>query len=294
MVCGGRPSTQDPSILGKPISLKGEPYMVVGVLPRGAQMPNPADVWTPLMPDDPHGVCVGNNCLILMRLKPGVTWDQVRAQLAHMPPPRNTDLSKAKVWYFPSLLHAYAGNAMREQTQALMAAVSFILLIACANLAGLTLARIHRRVPEMATRMALGASRGRILRQLWVENLVLALAGGACGVGLALALFPVIKQLLPDEMIPIGGFAPEWLGAGLCARNFSRHQPAVWRSAGARNTPRGPAQFDCVGHALRGRRIGSRPAMADRRGGRTDRRAAGRCGAAGADRRPSGVAAAWI
>ena len=198
---------EDPSILGKPISLKGEPYMVVGVLPRGAQMPNPADVWTPLMPDDPHGVCVGNNCLILMRLKPGVTWDQVRAQLAHMPPPRNTDLSKAKVWYFPSLLHAYAGNAMREQTQALMAAVSFILLIACANLAGLTLARIHRRVPEMATRMALGASRGRILRQLWVENLVLALAGGACGVGLALALFPVIKQLLPDEMIPIGGFA---------------------------------------------------------------------------------------
>ena len=198
---------QDPSILGKPISLKGEPYMVVGVLPRGAQMPNPADVWTPLMPDDPHGVCVGNNCLILMRLKPGVTWDQVRAQLAHMPPPRNTDLSKAKVWYFPSLLHAYAGNAMREQTQALMAAVSFILLIACANLAGLTLARIHRRVPEMATRMALGASRGRILRQLWVENLVLALAGGACGVGLALALFPVMKQLLPDEMIPIGGFA---------------------------------------------------------------------------------------
>jgi hypothetical protein len=67
---------------------------VVGVLPRGAQMPNPADLWTPLMPDDPHGVCVGNNCLILMRLKQGATWDQVRAQLAHMPPPRNTNLAK--------------------------------------------------------------------------------------------------------------------------------------------------------------------------------------------------------
>ena len=198
---------QDPSILGKTILLKGEAYTVVGVLPRGAQMPSPADLWTPLMPDDPHGICVGDNCLILMRLKSGATWDQVRAQLAHMPPPRNTDLAKQNVWYFPSPLHTYAGSSMRDQTRALMAAVGFILLIACANLAGLMLARIHRRTPEMATRMALGASRARILRQLWMENLVLALAGGAAGLGLAAALFPAMKQLLPEEMIPIGGFA---------------------------------------------------------------------------------------
>lgn len=196
----------DPGILGKPILLKGAPYTVVGVLPRGAQMPHPADVWTPLMPSDPHGVCAGNNCLILMRLKPGATWEQVRAQLAHMPPPRNTNLNKEDVWYYPSLLHAYAGSAMKAQTEALMLAVGFILLIACANLAGLMLARIHRRTPEMATRMALGASRGRVLRQLWVENLLLALMGGAAGVGLALGLFPAMKQLLPTDMIPIGGF----------------------------------------------------------------------------------------
>lgn len=198
---------QDPAILGKSILLKGEPYTVVGVLPRGAQMPSPADLWTPLMPDDPHGICVGDNCLILMRLKPGATWDQVRTELVHMPPPRNTDLARQDVWYFPSPLHTYAGSSMRDQTRALMAAVGFILLIACANLAGLMLARIHRRTPEMATRMALGASRPRILRQLWIENLVLALAGGAAGLGLALALFPAMKQLLPDAMIPIGGFA---------------------------------------------------------------------------------------
>jgi predicted permease len=198
---------EDSAILGRSILLKGEPYTVVGVLPRGAQMPNPADLWTPLMPDDPHGVCVGNNCLILMRLKSGASWDQVRAQLAHMPPPRNVSLAKENVWYFPRPLQKYSGDAMRQQTQALMLAVGFILLIACANLAGLMLARIHRRTPEMATRMALGASRARILRQLWIENLVLAVAGGAAGLGLALALFPAMKQLLPDEMIPIGGFA---------------------------------------------------------------------------------------
>ncbi len=198
---------QDPGILGRTILLKGEPYTVVGVLPRNAQMPSPADLWTPLMPDDPHGICVGDNCLILMRLKPGATWDQVRTQLAHLPPPRNTNLAKQNVWYFPSPLHTYAGSSMRDQTRALMAAVGFILLIACANLAGLMLARIHRRTPEMATRMALGASRARILRQLWIENLVLAIAGGAAGLGLALTLFPAMKQLLPDDMIPIGGFA---------------------------------------------------------------------------------------
>src|SRR5579863_5377437 len=197
----------NPAMLGKKILLKGAPYTVVGVLPAGAQMPNQADVWTPLMPDDPHGVCVGNNCLILMRLKPGATWDQVRAQLSHMPPPRNTDPAKEDVWYFPSPIHVYAGSAMKEQTRALMAAVGFILLIACANLAGLMLARIHRRTPEMATRMALGASRARILRQLWIENLVLAMVGGAAGLGVALGLFPMLKKLLPDEMIPIGGFA---------------------------------------------------------------------------------------
>jgi predicted permease len=197
---------EDPSILGKSILLRGAPYTVVGVLPQGAQMPNPADVWTPLMPSDRNGVCAGNNCLILMRLKPGATWDQVRTQMAHLPPANNTNLAKQRVWYYPSPLHFYAGSSMRRQTQALMAAVGFILLIACANLAGLMLARIHRRTPEMATRLALGATRVRILRQLWIENLVLALAGGAVGLGLALALFPAMKQLLPDEMIPIGGF----------------------------------------------------------------------------------------
>jgi predicted permease len=220
-------------ILGQSILLKGAPYTVVGVLPQGAQMPNPADVWTPLMPDDPHGVCVGNNCLILMRLKRGATWEQVRAQLAQMPAPRNTSLAKENVWYFPQPVHVYAGSSMKEQTQALMLAVGCILLIACGNLAGLMLARIHRRTAEMATRMALGASRARLLRQLWVENLVLALVGGAVGLGLAAALFPAMKRLLPEFMIPIGGFALDGrvlaftLGASVAASLLFGALPAL-------------------------------------------------------------------
>ncbi len=197
----------DPHILGEAIDLKGAPYTVVGVLPRGAQMPNPADLWTPLTPDAPHSSCAGFNCMILMRLKPGASWEQVSAQLAHLPQPQNLTEGSWEYRYYTSPINAYAGSSMREQTQALMLAVGLILLIACANLAGLMLARIHRRMPEMATRMALGGTRARILRQLWAENLVLAMLGGAAGVVLACGLFPVLRQLLPDGMIPIGGFA---------------------------------------------------------------------------------------
>jgi predicted permease len=195
----------DRAILGKAILLKGAPYTVVGVLPPGAQMPHPADVWTPLMPGDPNGLCGGTNCWILMRLKPGATWNQLRTEVAHTPLGDEIDPQKEDAWYYPTPLHTYSGSSMKDETQALMAAVGFILLIACANLAGLMLARIHRRGPELAARLALGATRGRILRQLWIENLVLAMMGGSAGVGLALALFPVLKGLLPPEMIPIGG-----------------------------------------------------------------------------------------
>jgi len=196
----------DRQILGKPVFLKGEAYTVAGVLPQNAVMPNPADVWTPLQPSDPKGMCAGNNCLILMRLLPGTNWQQVQVQLAHMPRPRNVD-NKTKWWYYAQPLQRYAGGDMRPKVQVLMLAVGFILLIACANLAGLALVRISRRTQEIATRLALGASRIAVLRQLWMESLVLALTGAAAGVGLAWVILRAMHGVLPDEMIPVGGFA---------------------------------------------------------------------------------------
>lgn len=197
----------DRNLVGKTIHLKGEPYTVVGILPRGAVMPNPVDIWTPLAADDPTGQCGGTNCNIEMRLKPGASWEQVAAQLALMPKPEYMDASKIRMWFYAQPLALEAARFMRPRVQVLMLAVSFILLIACANLAGLALVRISRRTPEIATRLALGATRGAVLRQLWVENLLLAIVGAGAGLALAQMILSGLQQFLPSEMIPFTGFS---------------------------------------------------------------------------------------
>jgi predicted permease len=198
----------DPGIVGRPIDLKGEPYTVVGVLPSHAVTPINADLFTPLRPAL-SGECGGTNCGILMRLKPGATWQQVSAQLGSLRP--HYLPVKYKSWFYAQPLqrylgHNYQGNDMSSKSEALMLSVGFILLIACANLAGLALVRYSRRTPEIATRLALGASRGKILRQLWIENLVLALIGAAAALGLAILTLQAAQGLLDSSMIPIGGF----------------------------------------------------------------------------------------
>jgi predicted permease len=94
-------------------------------------------------------------------------------------------------------------DTLRPQVLTLMVAVGFILLIACANLAGLTLVRMLRRAPEIATRMALGASRWQIQRQLWVENLLLACVGGAAGVAVGFVALRGLLLLLPEHFLPV-------------------------------------------------------------------------------------------
>jgi predicted permease len=196
----------DPDLAGRAIHLKGEPYTVVGILPRGATTPNPVDLWTPLVADDPEGQCGGTNCRIFMRLKPGANWEQVTAQLKHMPFPSFLNTSQAHMWFYARPLATELANTMHSKVEVLMLAVSFILLIACANLAGLALVRISRRTPEIATRLALGASRAAVLRQLWIENLLLALIGAGAGLLLARLILTALQQFLLPTMIPVGGF----------------------------------------------------------------------------------------
>ncbi len=196
-------------VLGKAIYLKGEPYTVVGVLAPRAQTPRPADVWTPLRPA-PTGECGGTNCGIIVRLRRGATWQQADAQLSHLRKsiPADDEVKyRHHAWYHISPMAKELGRNARRPVLLLMLAVSFILLIACANLAGLTLVRISRRTPEIATHLALGATRWAVLRQLWSENLLLALLGGLAGLGLAVAILRVLPAFVPDDLIPPGGTA---------------------------------------------------------------------------------------
>ena len=201
----------DPQVIGKQVILKGEPLPVVGVLPRRAQPTGIADVFTPLQPHQ-SGECGGDNCEVIMRLVTGASWQQVSAQLAHLHKPSFDELShnNGRAWFYASPLARNLDNGMRGPILGLMSAVGFILLIACANLAGLTLVRIARRVPEIATRLALGASPWVVLRQLWVENFVLALIGGAIGLALARGILAWLPGFLPESMIPLSGLAMDF------------------------------------------------------------------------------------
>jgi predicted permease len=193
-------------IVGQVIMLKGEPYSVVGVLPRDAKPTGNADLWTPL---EPHqgGECGGQNCEIILRLKPGASWQQAGAELSHIRKDWLDEARREKFhgWFYISPLADNLDHGMKDPVLLLMVAVGLILLIACTNLAGLTLVRIARRTPELATRLALGASRWAILRQLWAEALVIAALGAAFGILLALFTLSLLQGFLPDFMMPIGG-----------------------------------------------------------------------------------------
>jgi predicted permease len=199
------------NIVGQAIEVKGEPFTVVGVLPAGAVTPNPAQIWVPVRAGDPNGVCGGgDNCGVLMRLKPGATWQEVAAQLNHLPRPDYLDSGYTKTWFYAQPLQQYESHDMRPQVEALMLAVALILLIACANLAGLTLVRVSERAQEMATRLALGASQAAVLRQIWVESLALGLLGSGAGVCVAVLILTGLQRVLPTWMIPAGGFSLDW------------------------------------------------------------------------------------
>ena len=194
------------NVLGHAVDLKGEPYTIVGVLPPNVVVPQSAEIWDSLHPGE-GGACNGYDCGILMRLKSGATWQQVQTELSTLHPSAENVGPGRSTWFYAQPLKQYLVSNMKPKVLVLMLAVGFILLIACANLAGLSLVRISRRTQEFATRLALGATRLDVLRQVWAESLLLAVVGAGFGLMLANAILAGLSQFLPAWMIPLGGFA---------------------------------------------------------------------------------------
>jgi putative ABC transport system permease protein len=183
----------DGSIVGKPLIMNGRPYTVVGVAPAGFQFPTQAELWTPLafskedLSPDRRG---SHGLEVIARIKSGITFEQARSDMESLSrriveqnPGYPYEKFQFRVLMNP-LLDELVGD-LRPALWILMGAVAFVLLIACANVANLLLARASAREREMAIRTALGAGRARVIRQLLTESVILALIGAATGVLLA-------------------------------------------------------------------------------------------------------------
>jgi predicted permease len=196
----------DPTVLGQTILLRSEPYTVVGVLAEGARTPLNTDVYTPLQPSR-QGEGAGTNFDVITRLRDGAAWQEANAEINRAWASRAQNFAKrnagSHIEFYSVPLQKGETDSLRPQVLALMLAAGFILLIACANLAGLTLVRMLRRIPEVATRLALGASPWQIQKQFWVENLLLAIIGGAVAVGVGFLALRSLLLLLPEDFLPV-------------------------------------------------------------------------------------------
>ena len=200
----------DRQVLGRMIVLDEVPYRIVGVLPREASFPDRKDVWVAAQINGNRHNGWGGHAI--GRLKPGVSVEQARADLRRI---RDGQVAvkrsnEATTPVVGSLRERYLGD-FRSASQVLLGAVAVVLLIACVNIAALMLVRASARSQEIAIRAAIGASRGRIVRQLLTENAVLAAAGGLAGVLLGRAELKAIVATLPDTM-------PRWISFGLDGR----------------------------------------------------------------------------
>jgi predicted permease len=194
----------DPAIVGRSIALSGTPHTVTGVMPRGFSLPSKVDVWVPLAPtalDASEERRNWRNFDVIGRLKPGVTTQQAQEEMTALRRGMSdTKGEDSSILVLVKTLKDFTVGDTRTTLLVLLGAVAFVLLIACANVANLLLARTAVRQREIAVRAALGAGSGRLALQFLVESVVLALLGGALGLLLALWGVDALVAIDPDRL----------------------------------------------------------------------------------------------
>lgn len=207
------------AVLGRAVKVEGRVHTVIGVMPKEFDFPKSAELWMPLAMSPETRKSRSRHMLhVVAKMKPGVTEDQLRAEMATISrrlseayPDTNRD-SSVRVMNVRDYLN---GDLTRQYTQLLLGAVGFVLLIACANVANLQLARSSSRRKEIAVRVSLGAKRSRIVRQLLTESVLVSLVGLGFGLLLALWSIELILRGMPHD---VARFVAGWYQIQLDAR----------------------------------------------------------------------------
>ena len=196
----------DPSIAGRVVRLNGQPNTVLGVVADAVQFSRPAEIWSlsPQFPDVPQ-MRAARAFDVVARLKPGVTMEAAQVELGVIADRLARDYPEANKGsgvIVEPIRTGIVGSDLQTTSKFLLGVVGLVLLLCCANVANLLLARTTARAREIAVRSALGARRGRIVRQLLTESLVLASLGGALGIAIGAAILGAAPALIPPGLLP--------------------------------------------------------------------------------------------
>ncbi|MGB6820518.1 MAG: ABC transporter permease [Candidatus Acidiferrales bacterium] len=228
----------DRSLVGRSILLNGVPTTVVGIAPASMNLLSGGDVYTPLIIDPSKEFRVSHALIVFGRLKNGVSMQQAQSEMDAVSAHVDQQYPEMHNWKIGllSMFDTFVSTDLKTGLLVLLWAVGFVLLIACANIANLLLARAAARQGEMAVRAAMGASRGRLLRQLLIESVLLSMVGGVAGVMLAGWAIRGVNLALPPNTLPVPTIQMDatvlWFGLGLTVATglFFGIAPA-WRTA---------------------------------------------------------------
>jgi putative ABC transport system permease protein len=197
----------DPTIVGSTVTLNGQPVEVVGVVPTGFGFKNSVDIWLPLQQDAGYAQGRGNNnFLVVGRLNDNATLEQAQAQASGVARSIEEAYPDVKTGWFALLqpLSTVLLGSVRASLLVLLGIITLVPLVACANVGSLFLARATARRTELASRFALGADRARVVRQLLTESLLVGLAGGAVGLGIAYGGGQALRTFAPAVLPRLG------------------------------------------------------------------------------------------
>ena len=195
----------DPGLVGRTITLNGTATTVVGIAPASLNLLSGGELYTPLIIDPGTEIRLNHVVITFGRLKPGVSFQQAQAEMNGVSARMGLQYPEILNWGIRliSLNETFVSPQLRTGLLILLAAVMFVLLIACANIANILLSRSVTRRTEIGMRRAMGASRWRLIRQMIIESLVLCSMGGVAGLLISIPAIQLLNRMLPQGTLPL-------------------------------------------------------------------------------------------